>query len=255
MDRRALRRLGTVGGFILLLGIVALGMRGRSGPESGFPLRDASSHASHIVRPSGSALPNRAAPGDDAALQGRAEVRPQQSKRRFPVHIRRPAGPPVIELTEPDALGRVGKVACSTCHSVRPANLANRTPADLDEFHSGMKFEHGKLTCYSCHNPDNADLLRLADGRAVTYPDVMTLCAQCHGSQARDYANYAHGGVNGYWDLTRGGRVRANCLDCHDPHVPRFPQMVPTFKPHDRFLVSPPHDYHRPEMKGEAQHE
>ncbi|MCA9263470.1 MAG: hypothetical protein KDA60_06455 [Planctomycetales bacterium] len=160
----------------------------------------------------------------------------------FDVIIRRPDGPPMIELTEPDPLGRVGKVNCSTCHSVRAPNFENRQSADLDEFHQGMEFVHGDLTCYSCHNPTDSDTLRRADGAAVEYPDVMHLCAQCHGNEARDYRRGAHGGMNGYWDLTRGGRVRNNCIDCHDPHAPAYPHMQPTFKTRDRFLTPPNHD-------------
>ena len=154
----------------------------------------------------------------------------------FATHIRRPSGPPLIELEQADPQGRVGKIACSTCHSVREPNLANRKPSDLKVFHQGMPMAHGELACYSCHNPSNADALHLADGTSVSYPDVMTLCSQCHGPQARDYAHGAHGGMNGFWDLTRGPRQRNNCVDCHDPHVPKFPSMQPTFKPRDRFL-------------------
>lgn len=155
---------------------------------------------------------------------------------RFATTIRRPDGPPRIELEQADPQGRVGSIACSTCHSVREPNFENRTPADLDQFHQNMPMAHGKLACYACHNPDDADALRLADSTRVEYADVMTLCAQCHGPQANDYAHGAHGGMNGYWDLTRGPRTRNNCIDCHDPHVPQFPTMQPTFKPRDRFL-------------------
>ena len=118
--------------------------------------------------------------------------------------------------------------------------MNNRTPADLDQFHQQMNFVHGKLACYACHAPDDADRLHLADGTKVEYSQVMTLCGQCHGPQVRDYEHGAHGGMNGYWDLSRGPRTRNSCVDCHDPHVPKFPTMQPTFKPYDRFL-SPPH--------------
>jgi hypothetical protein len=67
---------------------------------------------------------------------------------------------------------------------------------------------------------------------------VMDLCGQCHGPQARDYAHGAHGGMTGYWDLSRGPRERNNCIDCHDPHAPAFPKVRPVFAPKDRF---PPH--------------
>jgi len=155
-----------------------------------------------------------------------------------PVRINRPEGPPTIEVAGVGMFGEGASIACSTCHSVREPNPTNRTPADLDEFHQGMAYAHGDLACFACHNPDDYDALRLADGSTVPYREVMTLCAQCHGPQARDYQHGAHGGMSGYWDLSRGPRVRNNCVDCHDPHVPAFPSMVPTFKPIDRFLTS-----------------
>ena len=153
------------------------------------------------------------------------------------VVIRRPQGPPTIELTEPDPLGRVGRVTCSACHSIRAPDFNNQSVAQLDEFHQGMTFTHGQLTCYSCHNPDHSDALRLADGRTVQYADVMQLCAQCHGKKSTDFEHGIHGGMTGYWDLRRGGRVRNNCIDCHDPHAPKFPTMQPTFKPRERFAA------------------
>ena len=162
------------------------------------------------------------------------------------VCVRQPDGPPTITLSALDPQGRTGKVACSTCHSVRPANLENRTAATLDEYHQGLKFNHGSLACYSCHDPKNADGLRLADGTTVAYSDVMTLCSQCHSPQATSFAHGAHGGMNGYWDLSRGPQTKNNCIDCHDPHTPSYPKMIVDFKPRDRFLheEEAPHDNH-----------
>lgn len=156
--------------------------------------------------------------------------------KRYAVTIRQPDGPPRIELEQTDPLGRQGSVACSTCHSALPPNRNVRSGQDLDTFHQGMKFEHGNLTCYACHDPGGADMLRLADGSSVEYRDVMTLCSQCHGPQATAFAHGAHGGMNGFWDLSRGPQQRNNCVDCHAPHTPSFPKMLPTFKPKDRFL-------------------
>ncbi len=155
----------------------------------------------------------------------------------FPVVINRPEGPPRLRLDAPDALGRPVTVACSTCHTIREPNIENRSTIDLDEFHQGLSVLHGELACLACHNPGDYDTLRLADGRAIEFSNVMTLCAQCHGPQWTDYQRGAHGGMSGHWDLTRGGRVRNNCIDCHDPHAPAFPMMQPTFKPRDRFLA------------------
>lgn len=171
------------------------------------------------------------------------EASMQANPARFATTIRRPAGPPVIELETADPQGRVGKVSCSTCHSVREPDFKN-TAVELDQFHQNMQFAHGSATCYSCHHPENADALRLADGTTVEYPDVMTLCAQCHGTQARDYQHGTHGGMTGFWDLNRGPRMRNNCIDCHDPHLPKFPSMKPSFKPRDRFLNPPSEAHH-----------
>ncbi|KAA1258448.1 Doubled CXXCH motif protein [Rubripirellula obstinata] len=161
----------------------------------------------------------------------------------FPVIVRKPIGPPRIELAGTDPQGRTGSVACSTCHSVRKPNLENKTVATLDEFHQGMEFSHGKVACYACHNPKDSDSLRLADGTSVAYQDVMTMCAQCHSKQAESFANGAHGGMNGHWDLSRGPQMKNNCIDCHDPHAPSYPKMIVGFKPKDRFNA-PVEDHH-----------
>jgi hypothetical protein len=154
----------------------------------------------------------------------------------YPVIVRRPEGPPLVDLAGVDPQGRSGKVACSTCHSVRKPDLTNRTTETLDEFHQGLQVNHGKLACYACHNPDQSDALRLADGSPVAYRDVMTMCSQCHSAQATSFAHGAHGGMNGHWDLSRGSQTKNNCIDCHDPHAPSYPKMVVGFKPRDRFL-------------------
>lgn len=155
----------------------------------------------------------------------------------FPVIIRKPSGAPVIKLAGVDPQGRSGSVACSTCHAVRKPNLENVSSATLDEFHQGLPFQHGNLACYACHNPQDSASLRLADGSAVLYENVIALCSQCHSSQATAFAHGAHGGMYGHWDLTQGPQMKNNCIDCHDPHAPSFPHMIVVFKPQDRFNV------------------
>lgn len=167
-----------------------------------------------------------------------------------PVWVRPGNATPTITLTVPGGVNGSHEVSasCGTCHATRSPDFTNRKPEDLDEFHQGIAFSHSSshhgadanlhntLTCLSCHNPNDYDTLRLADGTTVEYVDVMKLCSQCHGPQTRDFEHGAHGGMTGYWDLTRGPRQRNNCVDCHHPHTPQFPKMKPTFKPRDRFL-------------------
>lgn len=160
------------------------------------------------------------------------------------VTIHQPAGPPRVDIGLTSMHGEKLSVACSTCHTTREPNIANRSTVDLDEFHQGMSVSHGNLTCLACHNPKDYDTLHLADRTAVSFQEVMSLCSQCHGTQRRDYDHGAHGGMTGYWDLSRGPRVRNNCVDCHNPHQPKFPKMNPTFKPRDRFLESHNGEHH-----------
>lgn len=132
--------------------------------------------------------------------------------------------------------GQPVALQCGSCHGIRPPNGANAGGDDMNEFHQGLQMSHGRLTCVSCHNPaDSYTSLRLADGRALPRGESMTLCAQCHGTQYRDYLHGAHGGMSGHWDLSRGGRMRNHCLHCHDAHSPKYPTFMPAAGPRDRF--------------------
>jgi hypothetical protein len=157
-----------------------------------------------------------------------------QEKHRVTINLVTPPGGAETELA--NYHGQAVTVACHTCHSVRPSNAENRPTSDLNEFHQGLKFQHGQLACVACHNADDGYAsLHLADRRSVAWEDTMTLCAQCHGTQFRDYQHGSHGGMTGYWDLTRGPRHRNHCVNCHDPHAPQYPIVKPARKPNDRF--------------------
>ena len=161
----------------------------------------------------------------------------------YPVAIHGPAGAPSILTGTVDEKGRPVSVACATCHATRPPAANAKLGAPLAQFHQNLSGKHGDLACVSCHNPeDGYSSLRLADGRSLRFTDVMALCAQCHGPQFRDYQHGAHGGMTGYWDLTKGGRTRNNCIDCHDPHVPKYPTVTPARGPNDRFQPGDGHE-------------
>lgn len=153
------------------------------------------------------------------------------------VVLRRHEAAPRVLSDAVDHAGKPATIACSTCHATRPPNPANRSGADLDLFHQGLQVVHGTNACISCHDPGNYDNLHLADGTKVAFADAMQLCSQCHGPQRRDWEHGAHGGMNGYWDLARGGRVRNTCIQCHDPHVPKYQGAIPMPPPRDRFLT------------------
>jgi hypothetical protein len=185
------------------------------------------------------------APGEQTQVQidtiSPAALDAVLQRELWPVHVNAPEGPPRIRTGAVDDFGRPVTVSCTSCHSSLASNASRRSADEPPmQFHQGLKFSHGTLACVSCHNKDDYNALRLADSMSISYPNVMNLCAQCHAPQARDWEHGAHGGMTGHWDLTRGSRIRKNCIDCHDPHSPAFPAMVPTFKPRDRGL-NPPH--------------
>ncbi|MFA5506658.1 MAG: hypothetical protein WC314_03415 [Vulcanimicrobiota bacterium] len=165
-------------------------------------------------------------------------------------------GPPVpadapkqtVEIHQPKTLGSVDTflkdhvdtplgVSCRTCHGTaqKGALISQDAPAD---FHKNLQVMHGAQSCNACHDEDRSRL-HLADGTLLDFDQVMTLCAQCHGPQYRDYQNGSHGGMEGYWDLRRGERKRNNCVDCHTAHQPAYPQVMPVHPPKDRFLTWP----------------
>lgn len=182
----------------------------------------------------------------DAGREGDSRTTPQIVTARYPVEIRQPPVPRRVPTNALAPNGQPVSLQCQSCHSVRPANSKADRSNDMEEFHQGLHMSHGQLTCVSCHNPtDRYSTLRLADGRSVAFTDSMSLCAQCHGPQFRDYQHGAHGGMTGHWDLKQGGRTRNHCMHCHDPHAPQYPIFMPVAAPRDRFppvAVREPHE-------------
>ncbi len=187
---------------------------------------------------SGFAFLNRA---DPTAFQRKKQPE-HLSQTLHATAIDLPKGPPTVFIKNHPDTGAPITASCTTCHATRTPNRAN-TAKDLDAFHQGLKFNHANLSCYSCHNDQDYQTLKLADTKTIPFQEVMTLCAQCHNSQATAYKHGAHGGMNGHWDLSRGPRYKNSCITCHDPHAPQYPTLRPKFKPIDRFL-DPPNQTH-----------
>lgn len=159
-------------------------------------------------------------------------TQPYVAEAIYDVEILQRRGHPAVVTTGQH--GENVRIACSTCHSTRDPQSGT---VALDRFHQGLRFTHGTLACASCHDDrSNYDTLKLADGTTLAFDQAQTLCSQCHGPQARDYAAGAHGGMMGHWDLSKGGRTRHTCTTCHDPHSPTYPTLIPAPGPNDRFL-------------------
>jgi formate-dependent nitrite reductase cytochrome c552 subunit len=93
--------------------------------------------------------------------------------------------------------------------------------------------EHGRNNnCFNCHNETNLEQLQTRDGRVVKFQDSPQLCGSCHGPTFEDWEAGAHGRISGYWDRKLGPFKRQDCVDCHNPHLPKFPGRKPAPGPH-----------------------
>ncbi len=138
----------------------------------------------------------------------------------------------MVDTERVDIHGTAIGVACATCHGPTPeTSWAGR---EGEKFHTGLEVVHGDLSCESCHDAVDKTRLHLSDNTPVDLLDAMTLCAQCHGPQFRDYSRGSHGGMSGYWDTTQGPRERNHCVECHAPHAPAVPRVSPAPPPIDR---------------------
>ena len=112
---------------------------------------------------------------------------------------------------------------CSDCHSERTPNPKRRKLVDM---HEDIVFDHDSANrwCLACHNLNDRDYLRLADGRLLPFDESYKLCGQCHGPKYRDWKLGIHGRRTGQWD---GKKQYLLCVHCHNPHSPRFKSLKP----------------------------
>ena len=186
---------------------------------------------------SGSTIQSDSSPQSESADQ--SIPHDERPAKIHPVVVNVPTAPKGVDTGKLDYHGNRVFLKCHDCHDVRLADNRTSSSIQLNEFHQGLAYQHGRLACVACHDAtDGYESLHLADGSKVRYADAMNLCAQCHGPQHRDYQHGSHGGMTGYWDRTKGARRRNHCIDCHDPHSPQFPTVQPASGPNDRFAPS-----------------
>ena len=113
---------------------------------------------------------------------------------------------------------------CSDCHDDMEVNPNRRV---LEEFHEEIQIinhNEEERWCLDCHNADNRDVLRLVNGKLVSFEESYYLCGQCHGTIFRDWKAGIHGRRTGEWN---GKKTYRLCVHCHNPHQPRFEPIAP----------------------------
>ncbi len=111
----------------------------------------------------------------------------------------------------------VKEAECLGCHSKTSSITKKKGHRDLSSKHFPKSG-----TCSSCHLPGQVTKLRLLTGEPISYPQSPILCGQCHGLVKRDWDHGIHGKKMGSW--TKSGEPLL-CVQCHDPHTPKFPLM------------------------------
>ncbi len=157
----------------------------------------------------------------------------------LPVVARPPASQPPVGLPEDSRLDKtpprktVGldlvrngwTYNCMECHKLFPARWHYDRP--MNE-HKDIQLNHGNNRfCLNCHHPTNRNAFVDYDGSEIAQADVVLLCAKCHGTIYRDWKAGVHGRENGFWNVALGEKTKLRCIQCHDPHSPKFQSMRP----------------------------
>ena len=142
------------------------------------------------------------------------------------------AGAAAAPAAPPEAPGHVqakpppfseGIFPCTQCHS----GAGDRTRRALG-FHDEIQgvFDHDAehRWCLDCHDNANRDVLHLSNGDTLPFTESYRLCGQCHGDKYRDWRVGVHGKRVGMWN---GKKTYYLCVNCHNPHTPRFKPLKP----------------------------
>ena len=115
------------------------------------------------------------------------------------------------------------KYDCMECHKSLTSSWATDR---LWVEHKSVKLDHGNNKfCLNCHHPTNRNAFKHDDGSEIAEKNVVDLCARCHGTIHRDWKAGVHGRQNGHWDPKQGAQLKLTCIQCHDPHHPKFPTL------------------------------
>ncbi len=117
-----------------------------------------------------------------------------------------------------------GIFPCSQCHAGMEVNKERRELYFHTEIQESFDHAAEQRWCLDCHNPNDRDQLRLVSEDLVSFEESYYLCGQCHGTIFRDWKAGIHGKRTGEWN---GKKTYRLCVNCHNPHSPRFKPLHP----------------------------
>lgn len=125
--------------------------------------------------------------------------------------------------------GELFEYSCNECH--RMFGTVARRKSRIAE-HVDLVLNHGSNdNCLNCHHKTNRDAYVTNDGKEIPSDRPAELCSRCHGMVYGDWKVGAHGRTSGSWNRTEKGWHSLVCIECHNPHDPEFPQLVPMSAP------------------------
>ncbi len=120
-----------------------------------------------------------------------------------------------------------GIFPCTQCHE-GPGDRTRRALGFHDEIQAAFDHDAEHRWCLDCHDAADRNVLHLSSGDPVPFTESYRLCGQCHGDKYRDWRAGVHGKRVGMWD---GQKTYFLCVNCHDPHSPRFKPLKPEPRP------------------------
>ena len=127
---------------------------------------------------------------------------------------------------------------CYACHEQGKKQVLKydaKQQLVIPDEHSDIVMGHGthgrNNNCFNCHNDENLLRLQPRDGRELKIEESTLLCGSCHGPTYRDWEAGMHGRTSGYWDRSLGPFKKQDCVNCHNPHSPKFPGRQPAPAP------------------------
>lgn len=158
------------------------------------------------------------------ALLASTEAAPQTAQHKATAAAEpRPASPRPGEIQAEPPPFSPDIFPCSQCHE-GGGDTTRRELGAHEDIQAIFDHDSENRWCLDCHDNMNRDVLRLASGAHVPFTESYRLCGQCHGDKYRDWRLGVHGKRVGQWD---GQRTYYLCVNCHNPHSPRFKPMKP----------------------------